>query len=406
MTDKLSDVQRYMLYLTACALNGKAPDRQRTGEMNTASLYRLSKRHSMSAIIYMALDSAKALDTDSELKKLWCEDKDKAIRKSVLLDAELSQLGALLAENKIWYMPLKGSVLKRLYPKLGMREMADCDILFDEKHRETVRRIMQSRGYTCDSYGKGSHDVYFKPPVCNFEMHISLFRQSQRKAFVEYYKNVEERLIQDADSPYLRRFSDEDFYVYLIAHASKHFDVAGTGVRILMDVFVYNREKGDTLDRAYIKSVLTKLEIAEFEADLFSLSKALFENSEQIQDISLEEKQLSLLEFLFGSGTYGTMENIVNSRLEKLDKDSADTDGKIKRRYYLSRLFPENEWYKDNFPFAYKHRWAKPFVFIYRVFRGIFFRRKKLKSEISAVDKQLGAAAPQRCKHRSVESEE
>ena len=100
------------------------------------------------------------------------------------------------------------------------------------------------------------------------------------------------------------------------------------------------------------------------------------------------------------------MENIVNSRLEKLDKDSADTDGKIKRRYYLSRLFPDNEWYKDNFPFAYKHRWAKPFVFIYRVFRGIFFRRKKLKSEISAVDKQLGAAAPQRCKHRSVESEE
>lgn len=96
----------------------------------------------------------------------------------------------------------------------------------------------------------------------------------------------------------------------------------------------------------YIKSVLTKLEIAEFEADLFSLSKALFENSEQIQDISLEEKQLSLLEFLFGSGTYGTMENIVNRRLEKLDKASTDTDGKIKRRYYISRLFPDNEWYK------------------------------------------------------------
>lgn len=284
--------------------------------------------------------------------------------------------------------------------------MADCDILFDEKYRETVRRIMQSRGYTCDSYGKGSHDVYFKPPVCNFEMHISLFRQSQRKAFVEYYKNVDERLKQDTENPYLRRFSDEDFYIYLLAHARKHFDEAGTGVRILMDVFVYNRAKGDTLDRAYIKSALTELEIAEFEAALFSLSKALFENPDQISDASLDEKQLSLLQFLFGSGTYGTMENIVNGRLEKLDKATTDTDGKIKRRYYLRRLFPDNEWYKDNFPFAYKHRWAKPFVFLYRIFCGIFFKRKKIKSEISAVEKQLCEVAPQRCKHRSVESEE
>ncbi|MGN1113425.1 MAG: nucleotidyltransferase family protein, partial [Acutalibacteraceae bacterium] len=124
MTDKLNAVQRDMLYLAACALNGKAPDRQRTAEMNLPSLYRLAKRHSMSAIIYMALDSANAFGADSELKKLWRESKDKAIRKSVLLDAELSQLGKLLAENKIWYMPLKGSVLKHYYPKLGMREMS------------------------------------------------------------------------------------------------------------------------------------------------------------------------------------------------------------------------------------------------------------------------------------------
>lgn len=70
-----------------------------------------------------------------------------------------------------------------------------------------------------------------------------------------------------------------------------------------------------------------------------------------------------------------------------MDKSLSDTDGKIKRKYYLSRLFPDNEWYKEHFPFAYKNKWAKPFVFLYRVFRGIVFKRKKLKSEISAVEK-------------------
>lgn len=387
MTDKLSTAQRDIVYLAACALNGEVPDKQKICETNLTSLYHLAKRHSMSAIIYMALDSAKILDTDNDLKKLWSESMYKAIRNSILLDAELFQLGTLIAKNKIWYMPLKGSVLKHYYPKLGMREMSGCDILFDSKHREVVRRIMQSRGYICNSYGKGSHDVYLKPPVCIFEMHISLFQQSHRKAFVEYYERVEERLIQDADNPYLRRLSDEDFYIYLIAHASKHFDMAGTGVRILMDVFVYNRAKGDALDREYISSVLSKLEIAQFETDLFLLSKALFENPEQISDLSIDEKQLSLLQFLFGSGTYGTMDNMVNSKIKNMDKSLSDTDGKIKRKYYLSRLFPDNEWYKEHFPFAYKNKWAKPFVFIYRVFRGIVFKRKKLKGEISAVEK-------------------
>lgn len=66
MTDKLSTAQRDIVYLAACALNGEVPDKQKICETNLTSLYHLAKRHSMSAIIYMALDSAKILDTDND----------------------------------------------------------------------------------------------------------------------------------------------------------------------------------------------------------------------------------------------------------------------------------------------------------------------------------------------------
>ena len=39
-------------------------------------------------------------------------------------------------------MPLKGSVIKDLYPRMGMRQMSDNDILFDAERTKDVRTII------------------------------------------------------------------------------------------------------------------------------------------------------------------------------------------------------------------------------------------------------------------------
>ena len=71
----------------------------------------------------------------------------------------------------IWYLPLKGIILKDYYPSVGMRQMSDNDILFDADAWERVEKHMLSEGYETESVGKGNHDVYQKAPVYNFEMH-------------------------------------------------------------------------------------------------------------------------------------------------------------------------------------------------------------------------------------------
>ncbi len=87
-------------------------------------------------------------------------------------------------------MPLKGTLLKDLYPKTGMREMADSDILFDASRCGDVKRIMKSLGFEIKAYGTDPHDSYLKPPVSNFEMHRKLFDDSFDKRIAEYYKDV------------------------------------------------------------------------------------------------------------------------------------------------------------------------------------------------------------------------
>ena len=127
-------------------------------------------------------------------------------------------------------MPLKGSLLKDLYPRYGMRQMSDNDILFDSSRAEDVRQIMESMGFTTKHFGHGNHDVYFKKPVSNFEMHTSIINRNNERMF-EYYRNVKERLIKNDNDACGYHFSDEDFYIFMIAHEYKHYTGGGTGLR-------------------------------------------------------------------------------------------------------------------------------------------------------------------------------
>ena len=57
-------------------------------------------------------------------------------------------------------MPMKGAVLKNLYPAYGIREMADRDILIDAGKAESVRDIMKELGFSVEEFNKIYHDCY------------------------------------------------------------------------------------------------------------------------------------------------------------------------------------------------------------------------------------------------------
>lgn len=155
------------------------------------------------------------------------------------MDIERERLFARLDEEKIWYVPLKGCVLQDFYPTYGMRQMSDNDILFDASRDLEVKSIMESIGFVNIHFGLMNHDVYHKDPECNFELHRCLFDESYEPRLYEYYKDVDQLLVSDCDGTEARHFRDEDFYIYLISHEYKHFSTAGTGIRSLLDTFVF-----------------------------------------------------------------------------------------------------------------------------------------------------------------------
>ena len=302
----------------------------------------------------------------------------------MLLDAERKTISHELETQGIWYMPLKGSILKDWYPKPGMREMADNDILFDPSGREQVREIFQNRGYKTVSFRKGNHDVYEKAPIYNFEMHVSLF-DGTYKELTEQYENVKERLLPVDGTAYQFAFTPEDFYVFVLAHAHKHYSHSGTGIRTLADLYVMDRHLGGIMDRDEVEQKLTQLGIAEYEQHSRVLAEKLFSAVRPLAETELTEDEKEMLLYYCDATTYGTVGNSVNNRLHELQEDSEDITRWTKLKYCCVRLFPGREFCKFAYPFVYKHPWTLPFFWVWRIVYRSIASKKKVQQELKAL---------------------
>ena len=374
-----------LLYLMACALQGVSAREEILADADLKQLLIMARKHSVASMVCMALEkTAIFANADEAAKKQWLEAKNKAIRKNMLLDAERKTILHELEIQGIWYMPLKGSILKDWYPKPGMREMADNDILFDPSGREQVWEIFQNRGYKTISFRKDNDDVYEKAPIYNFEMHVSLFPGTY-KELTEQYENVKERLLPVDGTAYQFAFTPEDFYVFALAHAHKHYSHSGTGVRTLADIYVMDRHLGDIMDRDEVEQKLTQLGIAEYEQHSRVLAEKLFSAVRPLAEIELTEDEKEMLLYYCVATTYGTFDNRVNNRLHDLQENSEDITLWTKLKYCGVRLFPGREFCKLYYPFVYRHPWTLPFFWVWRIVDKGITHRRKVKQELKAL---------------------
>ena len=254
-----------IIFLCCCSVNGMTPSPDTIVGINLNHLYEAAQKHMLASMVGQILQKAgistPAFKTAVSMTQ----------RKAVIFNYDLSNITSALEAAGIWYMQLKGADLKNLYPSFAMR---DIDILFDATRAEEVKTIMEGLGFQVKSFGTSNDDDYLKPLVSNCEMHRSLFSDKHDRKLNEYYKNVKDRLLKDAGNNYGYHFSPEDFYIFMIAHEYKHYSTGGTGLRSLLDTYVYLR--ANDLDMSYVAAELEKLGITDYEQKNRSLAMKLF----------------------------------------------------------------------------------------------------------------------------------
>ncbi len=368
MPEQIGKVSKSVIYLAGCAVKGEKPDITDISEDELNTIYRYASAHLLSAAVATALESA-GLKDDRSQKEI-----ASAVRKSVIFSSEFEKIREKFAEAHIWYMPLKGAVLKDYYPSIGMRQMADYDILVDSEREEDVRNIMESLGFDTMQYGVSNHDVYHKAPVLNFEIHTGLFGTVHEAGLYNYYRDIETKLTDKGE--YEKCFSPEDFYIYLTAHEYKHYSGGGTGLRSLLDTYVYL--KREELDLEYVERECAKLGIEEFEKMNRSLALRIFEGE------ALSDEEAEKLSYFLSSGVYGSIDHKVENKLKKT--------GWSKIKYMIDRFSvpvskknPSYAGYASEYPLFYRHRILLPALPFYRAFRSM--KKGKFLSEARAIRK-------------------
>ena len=359
-----------MRELAACALHGKVPSQELLAQVDPEKLYIMCQFHCLTAMVAVALRSAGIRSPQ------WEEEHVKAVRKSILLAAERRKLCEFLEQNGIWYLPLKGIVLESMYPEIGMRQMADNDILYDKTARDKVRAFLTANGYQAISFGKSHHAVYQKPPVYHFEMHVSLYPAGREKRIEAYYANPERLLRKDAGHRFGCHMTAEDFYLYMIAHTHKHATGCGTGLRALLDIYVYLQQKSEVLDWTYLTAELRQLGLSEFEQQMRQLSLRVF-SAVELPALSADERKQ--LESCLISGAYGTVQQGIQRQMQAY---CAGETGGTKWHYLVQRVFPPRAVCQARFPALKRYPFLLPVCWVIRLVQAVITQRKHLLLEL------------------------
>ena len=251
---------------------------------------------------------------------------------------------------------LKGAVMKHIYPRQEMREMSDIDFMIYEDSLDHADRVMQSFGY-----GQGNaikhHTIYKKNPYLVAEMHWSLYEQTVDKEQYLYYKNQFRAVLKEGKQ-YTYEFSKEDFYVYMISHAAKHFYENGCGIRNLLDVYIFKEKYGQVLDYEKISKELERCGITDFEYHISKLAYIWMKHQESTEFYN------NLFLYMMDCGIYGKSQNGIWGQLAK----QTSTHGKAgKLKFY----FPPRQYMQEYYPFLEKWGILLPLTWCMRGIKGL-----------------------------------
>ncbi len=288
--------------------------------------------------------------------------------------AALEELTRAFVAAGIEVVPLKGCILKPLYPGGShMRTMCDLDILFHPEDSPRVKEVMLSLGYTITAYDMYHHDEYARPPLLSVEMHRALIPETEHAR--RYYTAHDPwmRVIRREDGTCT--FTDEDHYIFILSHFAAHLlERGGSSLRGLLDLYVF-RTAHENLDLAYISRAVTEMELAAFEEKYLRMAYDLFDREEPQYEAWRRE-----VEIMLSCGMLGTTSIRAARRREEI--------GGSRLHYIWKRLFPSYPHMCNIYPRVTRRKWLLPYYYLKRILTEPFRNRAALRAEFNELSKK------------------
>lgn len=318
-----------------------------------SQLIKRARQHDLSHLVSYGLTKNGLIDEVNllEYEKITY----RAVLRYTKMNHEYEKLCKALEEQKIAFIPLKGSVMRNYYPEPWMRTSCDIDILIHEEDlQRTVSYLTDKMGYV--EKERNTHDVsLLSSKEVNVELHYDLMEEGLANSSSKILKDIWKEVCIKEGSEYHYVMPDDIFYFYHVAHMAKHFQGGGCGIRSLIDLWILdNMEEADVNGR---EALLQEGDLKKYAEKMRKLSRCWFDAA------PLDEFDRKVQDYILRGGAFGTMENRIVVQQQKLG-------GKI--GYSLSRIIIPYQEFKFYYPVLQKHPWLTPIMHVRRWFGLVF----------------------------------
>lgn len=373
MKKQLSNNFIYGIYtcrLLSSVLNGTEPLAMPEG-MTLDGLYAYQKEQDVSNMVYVALQK---LGFSAEDLKEFQDDYKLNMLREARFELGGQQVFDALEKAEIPFLPLKGAILKNLYPNPALRTFTDIDIYVGDRFDE-AEKVLLSLGYE-KTTGDDHNDVgYAKKPSLHIELHKDLFPDDYD--FEGYFDQpyVHTDLKEGYKNYHLYR--DDDFFIHVLCHLYKHFTFGGCGLRQYLDIYVMTQKM--QLDMGYIRKELKSFGMEGFLDTTLKLNRFFFDGEKP------DDELIEIAEFVFNNTTFGSAENRLVLDYDKGHGEKRTLWGNI--TYFADRWQLKYSQMKPRYKILKYLPFLLPFCWVHRLFAALIFRRDTLKSSVNDVSK-------------------
>lgn len=261
--------------------------------------YKLAAKHDLQHLVYHAAEVGGVLPIPAdEAEQAFMEQAAAAVitaqYRFVKLEAELVHIGEVFEREGIPYIPLKGAVMRVLYPEPWMRTSCDIDVLIHEEDLDRAADALVAEGFETDGV-RNYHDLSLYCDGVHLELHHNILeRVPQMDAVLEtVWEHTVSKGCYHLEKPAF-------FLFHHIAHMAHHFLGGGCGIRTVMDLWLLLQSGGCSA-----KEVLALCErggLLTFAEQLCALSVVWFGDGEHDATTRRVEQ------FILHGGAYGSRE--------------------------------------------------------------------------------------------------
>lgn len=358
----------YLLTLCKAYLNGQRISLDNS--IDYQGLYLLAKSHNLSATVFCVLNTAQNKEAvDKAAFSRFEEDFYDAVARYDFQQKMIEELDGILREADVRHVFFKGAEIKEYFPVPQARVMGDIDVLIDENNREKVKSLLTVKGFKAVDYNGPVYN-YLKDNI-KIEMHTKI---------VSGKVGASDAQAVFADAMHHARYQqqtgrlDENYHLaYLLTHLAHHFWFYGAGIKLIMDLAVW--QKCFDIDYDAVMAKMREVKLEHFARVALTVCWRWFDAGRDWGEDTAETEQ-----FLISFGAFGNVNRSGAAVAQRKELEEGKTPSALGSRLRL--LFPSYEKMKniDYMKFIEGRPYLTPAAWAYRLYYNLRYRGKLVKA--------------------------